>query len=144
MKFKNIIKVDPNKITALAKKEASLSYYEALTAMIFLSSSYYNKFVFLITDLRQDVLKGNNNYPRNLTSAYDMITRFELADPRHHRIERTGDKGNRENHEGRGGRDHTFAHHTAQSGKVFITGLDGHTSYRIRCFNCEKWVHYDN
>ena len=42
------------------------------------------------------MIKLNNNYPRAVTSAYDMLTRFELASPRLHHTERTEDKGNRE------------------------------------------------
>ena len=117
---------------------------EALTAMSFLSSSYYNIFGSLIIDLRQDMIKGNNNYPRNVTSAYDMLTRFELESPRLHHTKRMGNKGNRENHRGCGGRSHTFVQHTTPSGKVFIPGIDGHTSYHIKCFNCGTWVHCDN
>ena len=84
-----MIKVDSNKSTASAKKEASSSSSEALTSMVFLSSSDYNRFGYLIVDLRQYMLKGNNNYPRNVTSAYDMLTSFELASPRRHCTERT-------------------------------------------------------
>ena len=46
--------------------------------------------------------KGNNNYPSPVTSAYDMLTRFELASPRRHHTERTGDKDNWGNCGGRG------------------------------------------
>ena len=41
------------------------------------------------------MLKVNNNYPRTITSAYEMLTRFELESPIRHHNERTGDKGNR-------------------------------------------------
>ena len=113
MECKNLIKADPNNSTASAKKEAASSYYEAVTSMAFFFSSYYNRFGSLIADLRQDMLKGNNNYQRTVTSAYDMLTHFELAYTRRHHNERTGDKGNRKNHGGRGGRDHTCVQHTA-------------------------------
>ena len=36
MECNNLIKLDPNKSTASVKKEAALSYYEDLTAMVFL------------------------------------------------------------------------------------------------------------
>ena len=77
MECKKLIKADPNKSKTLAKKEADSSSSEALTSMDFLSSSDYNRFGSLITDLRQDVLKRNNNYPKTVTSAYDMLTCFE-------------------------------------------------------------------
>ena len=66
------------------------------------------------------MLEGNNNLPRTGTRAYDMITYFELASPRCHRTERTGDKGIRENCGGPGGRDHTFVQYTSPLGEVFI------------------------
>ena len=90
------------------------------------------------------MLKGNNNYPRIVTSEYDMITHLDLVSPRHHHTKRTRYKRDRENRGGRGGMDHTFVQHTAPSGTVFIPGLDGHTSYQIKCFNCKKWGHYEN
>ena len=90
------------------------------------------------------MLKENNKYPRTVTSAYDTLTHFELASTICHHTERTGDKGNRENFDGCGGRDHTLVQHTAPSGKVFIPGIDGRNSYFIKCFNCDKWGHYEN
>ena len=76
MEYKNVVKSDPNNSTTLAKKEAASLSYEALRSMIFLSSSYYNRFIYLIADLRKYMLKGNNNYPNTVTSTYDMLTRF--------------------------------------------------------------------
>ena len=64
------------------------------------------------------MLKVKNNYPSTSTSAYDMLRSFDLASPRRRHIERTGDKGNRENCGGHGGRDHKFSnklHHRLQS-----------------------------
>ena len=90
------------------------------------------------------MLKGNINYPSTVSSAYDMLTNFELSYPTSRNIECKGDKGNKENDGGHGGRDHTFFQHTVTSGKVFITGIDGHTSYFINCFDCEKWGNYEN
>ena len=58
MSCKKLIKAYPNKSTALAKKDAASSSYEALKAMVFLSNPDYNRFGSLIVDLRQDVLKG--------------------------------------------------------------------------------------
>ena len=144
MESKNMIKSDPNKTTGLAKKDTASSSSKALTAMVFLSNSDYNIFGYLIADLRQDMLKGNINYPRTVTNAYNMLPRFELAPPRLHHTNCMGDKENRENHGGRGGRDNTLSQHTAPSGAVFIPGLDGRTSYCIKCFNCEKWGYYEN
>ena len=143
MECKKVLKSYLNKSTSSAKKKSASSSSEDLTA-IFLSTSDYNRFGSLIADPRQDMLKGNSNYPRTVTSAYDMLMRFELESTRLHHTERMGDKGNRENSWGRGGRDHTFVQHTAPSGKVFIPGLNGRTSYHIKCFNFEKWVHYEN
>ena len=111
--------------------------------MVFLSCSYYNRFASLIIDPRKDTLKGNNNYPGTVIRAYDILTCFDLAPPRCHCTDRTGDKGNRENCGGRGGRDHTFFQHTVPSGTVFITYLKNRMLYRIKRFNCEKWGHYD-
>ena len=76
IEYKKLIKADANKSTSLAKKETASSSSEALTSMGFLTSSYYNIFGSLITDLRQDMLKGNNKYPRTFTSVYYMLTRF--------------------------------------------------------------------
>ena len=90
-----MIKVDSNKSTASAKKEASSSSSEALTSMVFSSSSDYNRFGSLISYLRQYMLKGNNNYPSTVTSAYDMLTRFELTSTRCNYTEHAGDKRNR-------------------------------------------------
>ena len=135
MECKKLITAEPNNNISLAKEEADSSSSEALTEMVFLSSSYYNRFGSLIAFLRQNMMKGNKNYPRTVTIAYDMITHFELVSPRRHQIESTVDKGNRENCGGRGGRDHKF---------VLILGLDCRTSYCIKCFNCEKWGYYDN
>ena len=95
MKYKNLVKADPNKSTALAKKDSTSSSSEAQTSMGFLSSSDYNRLISLITDLRQDMLKRNNSYPRNVTSAYYIPKRFQLAYPRRHHTKRTGDKWNR-------------------------------------------------
>ena len=67
-----------------------------------------------------------------------------MAAPRHHCNGNTIDRGNRNNHEGRGGQYHTFTQYTASSGTVFILGLDDCTSYCIKCFNSEKWGHYKN
>ena len=75
MECKKLIKAYPNKSATLAKKEAASSSPEALTSMVLLSSSDYNIFRFLMADLRQDIPKGNNNYPKTVTSAYDMIAR---------------------------------------------------------------------
>ena len=44
----------------------------------------------------------------------------------------------------REGRDHTFVEHTAPSGIVFASGIDGCTLYQIKFFNCEKWGNYEN
>ena len=73
-----------------------------------------------------------------------MLTRFELSYLRRHHTKRMGDKGNRENCGGCGGRDHTFVQHTAPSDTVFVPGLNGRISYHIKCFNCDKWIHYEN
>ena len=73
-----------------------------------------------------------------------MLIRFELEYPRRHHIERMGDKWNRENCGGCGGRDHTFFHYTAPSGTVLIAGIKSCLSYRIKCFNSNKWGHYEN
>ena len=134
-----MIKVDPIKSTASAKREAASSSSEALPAMVFLSSSDYNRFIYLITYLRQYMLRGKTNYPRTVTSTYDMLTSFELASPRRHHTKRMGYKGNRESCGGRGGRDHTFVQHTAPLGTVSITDLDVRTPYPNKCFNSEKW-----
>ena len=75
----------------------------------------------------QDMLKGKKKSPSTVTSAYYMLTRFELASLRRHHTERTGDKGNRESRGGRGGRYHIFVQHTAPSVTVFISVIDGHT-----------------
>ena len=139
MEYKKLVKLDPKKSTTLAKKEAASLSFKDLPSIVFLSSSDYNIFGSLIADLRQEILKVSNNYPRNVTSAYDMLTHFELESPRRHHTERTGDKRNRENHGGCGGRDHTFVQHTTPYVTVFISGIDSRTSYLIKCFNCEKW-----
>ena len=76
MEYKNLVKLDPNNSTTLAKKEAASSSSEALRSMIVLSSSYYNRFRYIIEDLRKYMLKVNNNNPNNVSSAYDMLTRF--------------------------------------------------------------------
>ena len=89
MEFKKLIKSDLNKSKALAKKEAASSSSEALTSMILLSSSDYNIFGSKIADLIQDMLKGNNNYTRTVTTANDLLTHFELAYSRCHHTERT-------------------------------------------------------
>ena len=73
-----------------------------------------------------------------------MLTHLELASPRRHHTKCTGDKENRENRDGRGGRDNTLFQHTAPSVTVFVSGLYGSTSYQIKCFNFEKWGHYEN
>ena len=78
MGYKNLIKAYPNNSTASANKEAASSSSETLTAIV-LSGSYYNRFRALITYLRQDMLKGNNNYPGTSTSAYDILTRFSWS-----------------------------------------------------------------
>ena len=127
MEYKKLIKLDTHKNATLAKREAALSSSEALTEIVFISSSNYNRIGSLIIDLRQEMLKGKNYYLRTFTNAYDLITSFELAFPRHHRIKHTGDKGNRGNHGGRGVSDHEFVQHIAPLGTVFIPGLDGHT-----------------
>ena len=57
MEWKNIIKADQNNNTALEKKEATSSSSEALTVMVFLSSSDYNRFRSIIPDLKQDIQK---------------------------------------------------------------------------------------
>ena len=67
MEYKKMIESDPKNSTESKKKEAASSSSEALTAMIFLSSSYYNRFGFLIAYLRQEILKVKNNYPRTVT-----------------------------------------------------------------------------
>ena len=90
------------------------------------------------------MLKGNKKYPRTITSAYNILTHFEFASPRRYHTESTGEKRNMENCGGHGGRDHTFSQHTAPSGTVFISVLDGSTSSKIKCFNCERWGHYEN
>ena len=61
------------------------------------------------------------------TSAYDILTCFELASPRHHHIECTLDNGYTENSSGRGGRDHTLKQRTVPSDTVFILVIDSHT-----------------
>ena len=127
MEYKKLIKLDTNKNATLVKKEAALSSSEALTEIVFLSSSNYNRLGYLIVDLRQDMMKGKKYYLSTFTNAYDLLTRFELAFPRHHRIKHTGDKGNRGNHGGRSVSDHEFVQHTTPLGTVFILGLDGHT-----------------
>ena len=94
MEYKKLVKLDPNKSTALAKKEAASSSSEALISLFFFSSDY-NRFGSLIVKLMQNILKENKKYLRTFTRAYDMLTRFELASPRRHHTERTGDRGNR-------------------------------------------------
>ena len=110
----------------------------------FFFSSDDNIFGYLIADLRQNMVKVNNNYQRNVTRAYDMLTNFVFASPRHHHTKRTRDKGNTKDRGGHGGRDHTFVQHIAPSGTVFFPGLDSRTSYQIKYFNYEKCRHYDN
>ena len=73
-----------------------------------------------------------------------MLTHFELAAPSHHSTGSPGDIGNRNNREGRSGRDHMFVQHIGSSGTVFVPSLDSRTSYRIKCFNCKKWGHYED
>ena len=73
-----------------------------------------------------------------------MLTHSELAFPRRHNTKVLGDKVNRGNFGGRGGRYHTFMQHTAPSGTVFTPGLEGRKPYFIKCFNFEKWGHYEN
>ena len=67
-----------------------------------------------------------------------MLTRFELEYTRRHHTERIGDKGSMENCGSRGGSNHTFTQHTAPYNKLFIPGLDGYNSYRIKYFNFDK------
>ena len=144
MECKKLIKADPKKITASANKEAASSSSESPTAIVFLSISDYNRSGSLIVDIRQDMLKGNNNYPRNVTSAYDMLTRFDLDSPRcHHNkrmVENVADKIMEAVVEGTIHWSNT-QHHRVKSS---FPGLYGHTPYCIKCFNCEKWGHYDN
>ena len=111
---------------------------------VFLSNSEDNGFVSIIVDLTQDMLQGNNNYPRTVTREYDMLTRFEMASPRSYHTKRPGDKCNKENCGGRGGRDQTFIQHTAPLGTDFIPGINSRISYIIKCFNFEKGKHCDN
>ena len=73
MECKKLIKADPKNSTTSAKKEATSSFSEALTAMGFFFSSDYNRFGSLIAVLSQDMIKGNNNYPRTVTIAYYML-----------------------------------------------------------------------
>ena len=141
---KKLIKSDPRNNVTLENKEAALSSSEALTEMVLLSSSDYNRFGPLISDLRQDMPRGKINYPRTFTNEYCMLTLFDLADPRHHHIGRTGDKGNGKNHGGRGRRDHTLVQHIAPLGTVLVKDIVTLMSYCIKCFNSEKWVHYEN
>ena len=111
-----LIYTDKKKLTTAdkkwSKKEATSPAYEARTAMFFKSISDYNRFGFLIEDLKQDILKGKNNHPRNVTSTYDMIKRFGLSAPRHHHTECTRDRGNMNNNGGCGGWECTFKLHT--------------------------------
>ena len=53
MEYKKLIKANSNKSIASAKEEAASLSSEALTAMVFLPSSYHNRFGLLISDLRQ-------------------------------------------------------------------------------------------
>ena len=76
MECKKLITAEPNNNISLAKEEADSSSSEALTEMVFLSSSYYNRFGSIIVDLRQDNIKGNKNYPRTEISAYDILAHF--------------------------------------------------------------------
>ena len=73
-----------------------------------------------------------------------MLTNFGLESPIRLHTDRMVDKGNRENCRGRGGRDYALVQHTATSVTVFIPGLNVHTSYRTKCFNCYKWGNYEN
>ena len=59
----------------------------------FLSSSDYNRLGSLIAELRQEMFKEKKNYPRNVTSAYDMLINFDLASTRRHYTKRTEKKG---------------------------------------------------
>ena len=135
---------DTNKNTTLAKKEDTSSASESLTVIIFLYSSDYNRFGFLIAYLNKYMQKGNANYSKTVTSTYDMLTRFELAMPRYHRSRRSGGIVNMKNHGGHGVRDHRLVQHAAPSGNLFSLGLDYCTSYRIKYFSFEEWVHYEN
>ena len=73
-----MIKSDPSKNGTLTKKEAASSLSEALTEIVFLFYSDYNRFGSLIAYLRKYILKGNNNYPRTVTNKYDILISFEL------------------------------------------------------------------
>ena len=84
-------------------------------------------------DLKQGIIKGINNCPRNVASSYDMLTHFELEARRHQKNRRTGDRGNRNNYGGHGGQDHMFIKHNLPSGTVFTLGIENFKSYHIKC-----------
>ena len=84
------------------------------------------------------MLKGDNNYPMSVTTAYDMLTSFEFVAKRQHCTRCKVDRGNMNNHGGHGSWYHMFVQHTVPSGTVFPPGLDERTSYCIIFYSIVK------
>jgi hypothetical protein len=107
---------------------------ELLMAVAFLNKIDRTRYGRMLEDLKNSYLMGQNNYPTNLTDAYNLVVNWQ-QDPRNMV------------HYGAGPNDGVvFNHNTKESdeeeGKVTLANHGKGNKNHITCFNCNKRGHY--
>jgi hypothetical protein len=121
--------IDPDSASDEHKKDATTKAKNRYLAMAMLSATDFTRYSRLLEDLNNDYTKGNDNYPRNITEAYNLIINYRQA--------RTAAR----------------VYHDAEG--VAFTNVEEENNEReerpppkdrsnIRCFNCQNKSHFAN
>jgi hypothetical protein len=68
--------IDPNAATKDEKADAKKAAQEQYLAVAFLRRSDRNRYGQLLVDLENAYTRGNDRYPKTVTSAYSLLTNF--------------------------------------------------------------------
>ena len=119
--------------TTTEKEQATKVSEEGLKAVFMLENADPRRFLTLFTDLRKDMIKKHDNFPRTVVESFDMLNRWKVDGNA-----RGGAPGN-QNRRRRIG--HTYAQANGPpAGTELVPGTDG-TTANVLCYGCQQWGH---
>ena len=116
--------------TADQKTKAKETAAEAFKAVCLLENADPKRFLSLFNDLRKDMIKKQDNFPRNVVESFDMLNRWRptnrMISDRNRSNTRVG---------------HMYAQRAGPpQGTTLVPGKDGSTR-PVQCYSCNAWGH---
>ena len=126
--------LDVTAATMTETEQASKVSIKCFKSIFILENADSKRFITLFSDLRKDMIKKHNNFPKTVVEMFDMLNRWKPEG--NWRTLGSPSNQHRRRHIG-----HTYTQTTGPlQGTELVLGCDGTTS-NVLCYGCQNWEH---